>query len=76
MSIRQRVIKLLNEQKRPLTATEINNALNVPDGISDFIGVELSSVSSALRKMYDAGELRRIYDWGPRGGYGYWVKNK
>ena len=33
----------------------------------------LPSVSSLLKRMVDAGELRRRKGKGPRGGYGYYV---
>lgn len=36
--------------------------------------VKLSSLSSALKQMYDAGEVERIEGFGPRGGYGYLLK--
>ena len=36
--------------------------------------IKLSSLSSQLKKMYDAGELERFAEFGPRGGYGYEVK--
>lgn len=76
MTIRRRVIDLLITSRCSayFTATDICKGLNVPDGVSDFVGVELSSVSSALKKMYDAGELERLDGIGPRGGFGYRVK--
>lgn len=36
--------------------------------------VKLSSLSSVLKRMYDADELERIEGFGSRGGYGYRLK--
>ena len=38
--------------------------------------IKLSSLSSALKKMYDAGELDRYGDFGVRGGFGYVLGKK
>lgn len=47
-----------------MTATQLANA-NM---------LQLASVSSELRKMYDEGIIERVEGHGPRGGYGYKVK--
>lgn len=58
---RERVLMKLIEHASPVTATELARELNV----------SLSSLSSLLKKMYDAKQVRRVDDFGPRGGYGY-----
>lgn len=60
---------LLKEPSQAMTATQMChyfNRLSRPEG-----QVKLTSLSSLLKKMYDAGELFRIESFGPRGGYGY-----
>lgn len=76
MTMRSQILQVLGVRHHPMTATTICNAINVPDGISDFIGFELSSVSSTLRKMYDTDVLGRVENFGPRGGYGYYLKHR
>lgn len=49
------------------TATQIRDHVHAR-GWGD---VKLSSLSSQLKKMVDARELKRHDDVGPRGGYGY-----
>lgn len=36
---------------------------------------KLSSLSSLLKKLTDSGELIRTENFGPRGGYGYSLRN-
>jgi len=67
---REQVLRFLFNVGQPYTATEIHRVF-VKDGMK----VTLASLSGTLRKMYDAGELRRVDDWGPRGGYGYQVNH-
>ncbi len=67
-SIRSRVISEL--QTLPyaddcLTSSQLGKGLNIP----------LSSLSSVLNRMAKKGELVRVPDIGPRGGYGYRLKN-
>jgi Fe2+ or Zn2+ uptake regulation protein len=69
MTIRYRILNFLVLYPYTCTAAEIHDSLNCK---SD--PVKLSSLSSALKKMYDAGELERQENVGPRGGYGYRVK--
>lgn len=38
--------------------------------------IKLSSLSSQLKRMYDANELERYGDFGPRGGNGYVLKRR
>ena len=72
VSIRKRVMGLLITSANPLTATQIKQFMD-----ASYVGppVKLSSLSGILKRMYDAGELRRVDDWGPRGGYGYEVNH-
>jgi DNA-binding transcriptional regulator GbsR (MarR family) len=65
ISMRINVIELLFNSHVPLTATEIACILDV----------KLASLSSVLRKMYDAGVLTRVDGYGLRGGYGYQVNH-
>lgn len=60
LSIRQRVIDFLTNGDT-CTATELHKQLNI----------DLSSLSSVLKKMTDEGVLDRFDGHGPRGGYGY-----
>jgi len=69
MTIRQRVIHVLLDSSTPRTASDIYHVLNN----SGY--VKLSSLSGILKRMYDAGELRRVDEYGPRGGYGYLVNH-
>ena len=48
-----------------LTATELARVTDT----------KLSSMSSALKRMADAGELYRYECFGPKGGYGYARRN-
>jgi len=67
---RELVLNFLLLTGHPYTASEIWHALNLPEH-----PIKLSSLSGILKRMYDAGELRRIDEWGPRGGYGYEVNH-
>jgi hypothetical protein len=69
-TLRWRVINFLVLCPVPCTATQLQKSLTSPTK-----PIKLSSLSSLLKKMYDAGELRRVDDWGPRGGYGYQVNH-
>jgi Fe2+ or Zn2+ uptake regulation protein len=67
---RLRVTNFLLCGNHPYTATELHRSLNIPDH-----PVTLATLSGVLKKMYDNGELYRVDDWGPRGGYGYQVNH-
>jgi len=71
MTIRKRVLGLLRCAGLYLTAAAIKQILDQGDTGP---AIKLSSLSSVLKRMYDAGELERIEGFGPRGGYGYKVK--
>jgi len=66
MNNRERVLGICKQQSTALTATEMQK--RIADGGHQ---VRLSSLSSLLKKMVDNGELKRIENVGPRGGYGY-----
>jgi len=68
-TIQERILNFLLLTGQPSTAVEIHRSLD-----SSEQPVKLSSLSSVLKKMYDAGELDRITGFGPRGGHGYEVK--
>ena len=70
VTIREQVLRFLFNVGIPYTASEIHHVF-----VKDGLRVSLASLSSTLKKMYDAGELRRVDDWGPRGGYGYQVNH-
>jgi len=70
VTLREQVLRFLFNVGVPYTASEMCHVFN-----RDGLKVKLASLSSVLRKMYDAGELRRVDDWGPRGGYGYQVNH-
>lgn len=65
MTIRTDVKLFLYNTGATYTATDLKHVLNA-DGT-----LKLSSLSSILKRMYDAGELLRFEGFGPRGGYGY-----
>lgn len=59
------LIYLSSSTSEPHTATQLAKILNV----------NLASLSSVLKKMTDDDELQRVDGHGPRGGYGYVVRN-
>lgn len=64
MTLQKRIIQLLKLRGLPMTATSISCELNA----------KLSSLSSILKKMSDERIISRIKNFGPRGGYGYEIK--
>lgn len=65
LTIRQRVLSLLEKNRGILTATQIGKILNV----------RLDSLSSALNRMItDEYRVERIKYHGVREGYGYRIK--
>lgn len=65
--MRELAIKYLRYMAAPYaTATRINEWM-----LSDGHPSKLSSLSSLLKKMTDENVLERIENYGPRGGYGY-----
>jgi len=74
MTIRRRVLHLLKHAGAIVTAVDIYHVLNVESGIGPSESVKLSSLSSVLKRMCDGGELDRLKNFGPRGGYGYRLK--
>lgn len=70
MTIRSRIIHVL-DRGQVMTASQMCNCINDEFKADD---VKLASLSSALNKMYRNGELARMDQFGPRGGYGYLLK--
>lgn len=68
MTIRIAILRFLQMTGDTHTAADLWSSLNTE------FDVKLTSLSSTLKKMYDAGELERFEGIGPRGGYGYRVK--
>jgi len=77
MTLRKRIVEALENyflcSSAYYTAVEIKRMLDHSRIIHPQV-VKLSSLSSVLKRMYDAGELERIDGVGPRGGFGYRVK--
>jgi Fe2+ or Zn2+ uptake regulation protein len=71
LTIRARVLHLLLNAQEPFTATMLCELMSI--GPSP---VQLSSLSSVLKRMHDEGLLYRVNGWGPRGGYGYMLTMK
>lgn len=72
-TLRTLIIDALKEcpWKQGATATQIRNHIYAR-GWSD---VKLSSLSSQLKKMVDAKEIKRREGVGQRGGYGYSINS-
>jgi len=51
-----------------------SNDLITAGELSKALGVQLSSLSSLVKKMCDEGSMERFPNHGPRGGYGYRLK--
>lgn len=66
MTLREQVHQFLYRTGGTYTATQICEIFNQHNE-----GMKLSSLSSVLKKMYDAHEVHRIESFGPRGGHGY-----
>lgn len=65
VTMRESVLNYLSSTGQTCTATVLSQVLNL----------NLASLSSVLKKMTDEQELQRVDGHGPRGGYGYAVRN-
>lgn len=77
MTRKQKIIKLLEEAKDPITCQEITNKIIKEEQLKDNKALYLSgSISSILLKLYKEGIVVRHEATGPLGGWGYTLKSK
>jgi len=67
MTLREKISNALEALQTPsITASSLCQFLNLDEST-----VKLASLSSVLKKMVDERKLVRFENLGPRGGYGY-----
>ncbi len=74
MTRSQLILDLLSE-RGPLTAANVFYALS-SDCQERSSKMTLSSLSGTLKKMTDEGLIKRVKNFGPRQGYGYYLTRK
>lgn len=71
MTMKEAVVALLTGAQSTYTAAQLQ-AILIEEAGRWF---KLASLSSLLKKLVDHGTLARDENFGPRGGYGYHMRN-